>query len=657
MDDEHELPPRPRGDGLPQVATAIAVAAWALAVCAVVLLVAAHPPVGGDFWYFAVDATDAVVYGTVAGVTLSRRSRHVVPWLIAVMAIGGGLAAFSFGYTSLAETQHGTLPALAVIERFQNTTWVPGTLALFLVVPWLVRDTRPTPAAWAGIAAGTTLTCAFTVARIVGYDGHLAVFTGGCVIVGLAAAAEAAWRRVRGPEAERIGLGWLATGTAAMALAFLPLALPPDTLTLPVWFTPWLHLTAQALFPGAIFVAVLRQRMWGLDLAISRAVLGAALTLALVVVYAVVATVLTRLLPDGGGQVVAAAAVAVAVQPARLWLQRRVHRLVYGEGTEPSWAVRRLGRQLGRAESADELLGGLVESVGAALRLESVRLDIDGVPAASSGTPTSRPLVVPLSYRDVVVGHLGVTPPPGESLDARTLRSLDELAGVVAAGVVLTRASHDLEAARERLTSARLEERRVIRRELHDGLGPSLAGIRLGLQAARNLLARDPAAATELLDRLSGELDQRADDVRLLSRSLLPPVLDELGLGPALEELAARRREGGLDVVVRQDGVEDLDERVAAAAYGIAAEAVTNVARHAGASRCTVEVTVELREHGEELVVVVDDDGNGLADDARAGVGTRSMRERAEEQGGTLRMAALEPRGTRVEARIPLARR
>jgi signal transduction histidine kinase len=649
MDVDVDLAPPPRGDGLPQVAAAIAVAAWALAVCSVVLLVAAHPPVTGEFWFFAVDATDAVVYGTVAAVTLARR-RHVVPWLIALTAIGGGLAAFSFAYAALAESRHGTLPGLAVIDRFQSLTWVPGTLALFLVVPWLVRDTRPTPVAWAGIAAGTGLTGAFTVANLVEYDGHLALFTGGCVVIGLAAAAEATWRRVRGPEAERIGLGWLAAGTAAMALSFLPLALPPETQSLPIWFTPSLHLTAQALFPAAIFVAVLRQRMWGLDLAISRGVLGGALAMGLVAVYAVVATVLARLLPEGGAQVVAAAAVAVAVQPGRLWLQRRVHRLVYGEAAEPSWAVRRLGRQLGRAESAEELLQGLVESVGAALRLESVRLDVDGTTAASSGTPTSRPLVVPLSYRDVVVGHLGVTPPPGESLDARTLRSLDELAGVVAAGVVLTRASHDLEAARERLTSVRLEERRVIRRELHDGLGPSLAGIRLGLQGARNLLGSDPAAAAEVLGRLQEELDQRADDVRMLSRSLLPPVLDELGLGPALEELALRRRETGLDVTVRHDGVEDLDERVAAAAYGIAVEALTNVTRHAGASRCAVEVTAG----GDELVVLVDDDGRGLPVDATAGVGTRSMRERAEEQGGTLRIAALEPRGTRVEARIPL---
>jgi signal transduction histidine kinase len=650
MDDLVPEPPS-RGDGLPRVAAAIAVATWALAVSSLVVLIAAHPPVGGDFWYYAVDAADAVVYGTVAAVTLSRR-RHVVPWLLALAAVGGGLAAFSYAYTQLALTQTGTLPALDVVSRWQGITWVPGTLALFLVVPWLVRDSRPTPLAWAAIAAGTLVAGAFTVSRIAEIDDPIRWYSVLCVLLGLLAAGEAGWRRVRGPEPERTGLGWLAAGTAAMALAFLPLTFPTGSVELPIWFTPSLHLTSQVLFPAAVFVAVLRQRLWGLDLAVSRAVLAGALTVGLVVVYAVVATALARLLPDTGAQVIAAAVVAVAVQPVRLWLQRRVHRLVYGEGAEPSWAVRRLGRQLGRADSAEALLEGLVESVGAALRLESVRLDVAGAPVATWGTPTSRPLGVPLSYRDVVVGHLAVTPPPGESLGVRTLASLDELAGVVAAGVVLTRASQDLEAARERLTSVRLEERRVLRRELHDGLGPSLAGIRLGLQAARNLLERDPAAAGTLLAQLQDELDQRADDVRLLSRSLLPPVLDELGLGPALDELARLRRETGLDVTVHHEGLDGLDQRVAAAAYGIAAEALTNVTRHAAARRCSVTVSAG----PDELVVVVDDDGRGVDPAAAGGVGTRSMRERAEEQGGTLLIASLEPGGTRVEARIPLGR-
>ena len=175
-----------------------------------------------------------------------------------------------------------------------------------------------------------------------------------------------------------------------------------------------------------------------------------------------------------------------------------------------------------------------------------------------------------------------MTLPGGESLGARGQQTLTDLATVVATAVAVTRAAEEVEATRDRLARARLEERRVIRREIHDGLGPSLAGLRLGLQGARNLLATDPAAAAALLATLQAELDQRVSDVRSLSHSLLPPVLDELGLAAALAELSAKHAEDGLEVRLDLHHDDALGPQVAAAAYGIAAEAVVNVARHSG---------------------------------------------------------------------------
>ncbi|MGN6300524.1 MAG: sensor histidine kinase [Angustibacter sp.] len=263
---------------------------------------------------------------------------------------------------------------------------------------------------------------------------------------------------------------------------------------------------------------------------------------------------------------------------------------------------------------------------------------------------TASPTVVPLTHRGEDVGELRVTAPAGEALDTRSRRALGELATVVAAGVALAQAAHDLDVARERLTTVRLQERRVIRRELHDGLGPSLAGIRLGLQAARNLVGTDPAAAAELLATLQGELDHRVEDVRQLSRSLLPPVLDELGLAAALDDLAQRQREGGLDVRLDCAVPPDLPRDLAAATYGIVAEAVTNVVRHAGARRCWVAVGLV----HDELVATVEDDGRGVPATATPGVGTTSMRERAEEQGGRLTVEPRSPSGTTVRAELPL---
>ena len=180
------------------------------------------------------------------------------------------------------------------------------------------------------------------------------------------------------------------------------------------------------------------------------------------------------------------------------------------------------------------------------------------------------------------VGTIAVTPRPGERLDRRTLESLEHLQPVLAVGLGLVRATQDVVRARDAATHARLAERRVIRRELHDGIGPWLSGLRLGLQGARNLPRADPDAADAVLSALQDEVAQRVQDVRLLSRSLLPPVLEERGLAAALDELVARHAEAGFTVSLgglpslAPETLRGLDPRVAAAAYAVASEAVLN---------------------------------------------------------------------------------
>ncbi|MFT3873113.1 MAG: histidine kinase [Nocardioides sp.] len=629
-------------------ATAVAVLAWGLAGLAVVLLVMGRPPIDANLWFFVVDVTVACVYGTIAAVTLRRR-RHPVPILLAVAAVGGGLAAFGYAFAVYA-MQAGFQPA-EMIVRLQSTAWVPGTLALYLVVPWLVRD-HPLGWAWLGLIVGSAVTIVFTATNF-GWLGLAAEpIVWASVVVGLVTAAETEWRHLRGPVEERNGLGWLALGTAILAVSFVPLVVD---LGVPFWATPILHLLSQAVFPAAVLVAVLRNRMWGLGLAVSRTTLVAVLSAGLIGVYLVIFWLLQRLLPEGGAALVAAAGVAVAVQPLRLYLTRRVHTLVYGAAADPSGVVQRLGSHLGAAGSAEELLAGLAEDIGRSMRLESVRISVPDTADLSWGRPTSLPESIPLVHRGEGVGNLEVTAPPGEALDARAQETLRDLAAVVATAVAVARAAASVEDMRERVARARLEERRMIRREIHDGLGPSLAGLRLGLQGARNLLDRDPTAAQQLLATLQTELDQRVDAVRSLSHHLLPPVLDELGLGAALAELAARTGEAGLSVELETHNLDAVPTPVAAAAYGITTEALANVNRHAGATRAWV--TARIDDHA--LTVSIADDGRGIAPDARPGVGSRSMRERAEEQGGSLHLQAATSagRGTVVTARLPIGAR
>jgi hypothetical protein len=407
------------------VATAIAVVAWGVALAAVCLLLAARPPIDESLWFFLVDATVAAVYGTVAGVTLSRR-QHPVPWIIAVTAIGGGLAAFGYAWLAYTFTHPGA-PELAAVARLQSTAWVPGTMALFVVVPWLVRDH---PLGWeaVGLAAGVVMVVLGFVQEIA-LDGRWDVTVYRTdIVLGLVTAAVVEWRHRHGPPAERNGLGWLALGTLVLSLSFVPLVLPAGWWDFPLATTPLMHRTSQALFPAAILVAVLRGRMWGLGLVVSRATLSGVLTMALLATYLLVSLLMTQLVPgDGGAHLVGAAVVAVAVQPARLWLGTRVNRLVYGAGAaDPTRLVRRLGSQLGLSGTAEELLAGLARDIGTGMRLESVTMRAEGLPDIRWGEPSSETTYVPLQHRGEVVGELGVTTGrvarPSRSGAARRLR-------------------------------------------------------------------------------------------------------------------------------------------------------------------------------------------------------------------------------------------
>ncbi|WP_405983440.1 histidine kinase [Streptomyces sp. NBC_00872] len=732
------------GGGHRAAAVGVLVAAWGPAVTALVLMGVASAPWTQDQWFFVVDTVDALVYGLVAAVVLSRR-RHPVAWLVALTAIGGGVAAVTAQAVALwaRDAGEGAVPPQWTI--LQSTAWVPGTLSLILVVPYLVSGRRLSPVARWAIGAGTAVIVAVLALRLTdpwpwpAYGEPYAplavrstawarlaeplnqILLGLIVLLGLGAAAHTGWRRMRDPGAR--GLGWLAIGTALIAVTFLPLVLwPTSDSTAVLLFTPFTHIASQAFFPAAVLVAVLRQRLWGIDLAVSRTLVWSLLTGMLVAGYFVTVAVLGLVLPGEGalGRVLATAVPAVGIQPARSWLQRRVDRLVHGEAAAP--ALSRVGRHLGSAAGLEEALTGMAESVAVSFNLGSVRvLDADGEvlvsippeglrdrlpegppdgpwdglpggPRAESrdGPPQDlapaahgTPLAVPLVVRQESAGTLLVTARPGERLDRRARSALEEVAPIVATAVHLAAVTRALRESRGRLAAARDDERRALRRELHDQLGPALAGIGLGLAAVRNLLPDRADAADALLGRLRAEVDVRVDEVRTLARGLVPPVLAELGLVAALRELVMRYEADGLAVVVRDgagggdsggdsgdgdrenvrggDGDRgrpaygDLPAKAAGAVYAIVAEALRNVSRHSGARTCAVVLAGTGSGADRVLTVVVEDDGHGIAAGARSGVGRQSVQERAEEVGGTV---VWEPgaggRGTRLILRVPL---
>jgi signal transduction histidine kinase len=250
-----------------------------------------------------------------------------------------------------------------------------------------------------------------------------------------------------------------------------------------------------------------------------------------------------------------------------------------------------------------------------------------------------------------LVGALRVWPRPGERLDGRSERALAALVPTVAVAAKLASTAEALSESRARIAVARDEERRALRRELHDGLGPALAGVSYGLMAARNVLTADPAAAGRLLDQMVTELDARIEEVRTLARELVPPVLLEEGLPAALTELAERHRMAGLEVELSLgDLPPGLAPRTATAMYGVAVEAVRNVVRHAAATACRLDLECDT---DGSLVLRVTDNGVGIPDAVESGVRLQSMRERAEAIGGVLVVEQIADGGTRVELRAP----
>ena len=426
---------------------------------------------------------------------------------------------------------------------------------------------------------------------------------------------------------------------------------------------------ALLLIPLSIGIAILRYRLFDIDIVINRTLVYGALTVTVVGIYVLVVGYLSVLFRAAGGQVelaisvLATGLVALLFQPLRTRLQRGINRLMYGERDDPYAVLSRLGQRLEATLAPEAVLPTIVETVKESLKLPytaiTLKQDDEYVVAAASGTPVNQVLNLSLLYQGEVVGQLLLgARAPGEKFSSADRRLLDDLAreaGVAVHAVRLTtnlkRITADLQRSRESLITAREEERRRLRRDLHDGLGPTLASLVQLVDTARTLVAQDPDEAGILLRDIKAQLKTTITDIRRLVYALRPPALDELGLVMAISEHVARfNQPDGLQVSIDAPSLlPSLPAAVEVAAYHISLEAVTNVARHAHARTCWVRLSVR-----DGLCLEITDDGHGLPADLRAGVGFTSMRERAAELGGECRIEAGAAHGTRVFVRLPL---
>jgi signal transduction histidine kinase len=454
------------------------------------------------------------------------------------------------------------------------------------------------------------------------------------------------------------------TVLAAAQITLLLIELPSVLALLAIVILIYL---ALLIIPLMIGVAILRYQLWEIRVLISRTLSYGALTACVVGMYVLLVGALGQLFQASGNALISLLAtglIAVLFQPLREWLQRAVNRLVYGEREDPYAVLAGLGRRLEENLAPDAVLPTIVETIAQALKLQyaAIVLDQQGsvMTAASVGAPVGGELQLPLMHSGELIGQMLLGPGGrGQHFSAADLRLLEDLTAHVGAAVYsvrltadLQKLTADLQQSREQLVGAREEERRRLRRDLHDEVGPTLASLIHRLETARALVPRDPDGAQAVLSELKLQVKTTIGDIRRLVYALRPPTLDELGLVSAIREHAAHYQAGELHVVVEApEQLPALPAAVEVAVYRIVLEALTNVTRHAHASSC--QIRLELTD-ARELLVEVIDDGVGLADRTLPGVGMASMRERAAELGGECRVDARSEGGTRVRARLPL---
>ncbi len=666
------------------VAVGVAIAATAAGV-ALSLMVASRD--AGDLGATVLSTLAASAFTVVGAIVAAARPRNRVGWLMLAAGVGWavGAAAVDVGQQALAAPGSGRSALVAVClvtgSALRGVAWWLAAVGL----PMWFPDGQLAGPRWRGLPRALVAVLIVSALGVVtASDANLSGLTGWQNPVALPAASQwlSGLLSLGSTLAGVVCAGWAVSGLwhrwrRGGLLERQQLVLLAAATCLPVLAAPvvlatgdgWWFSVAAVPLPIAVGFAVLARGLYDLRTAVSR-------TLVWVTLSGLVAGLYALVLVGVGGRFdatderwlpwLAAAVVAVTFAPLRDLLQRTVNRVVFGRWDEPYDVLASLGQRLEATADVDRLLADVVselEGLGLSdvLVTDAEHRVVAGRTAADESAASRQRL--PLSAYGSVSGELSFQAPPA-GLRPRDLQLLENLAGHLGGVLHARELTADLRDALERAVMAREEERRRLRRDLHDGLGPSLAGHRLRLDLIAATMGRDCPAAKDV-DQLRIELAATVLEVRQVVEGLRPPALDELGLAGALTQMTSRLAAGSSVVVdVAVDDVERLPAAVEVAAFRIVSEAVTNTVRHSDADVCRVRVEVA----GDQLLIRVRDNGSGIAKrqvggttpeggaaDTRStadGNGLATMDERAHELGGKL--TVLTGEGTTVVAELPL---
>jgi signal transduction histidine kinase len=651
----------------------------------------------------------SLAYPTVGALIASRLPANPIGWIFCSLGLLYGAERFTTAYADYALLQNFTLPWGEYAAWF--STWIgfaSPTLGVFLLL--LFPGGRLPSRRWRIVAWVTALGAAsaalgdafmpgllFTHYYVDNPEGIVGVIGGKVTTYGFFGASRylgrallltsifvallsliLRLRHARGNERQQLKWFFFAAVPLTVFLSLIELMIVANVTTDPCIHllqypcrNPWLwevfravryvSILALLIVPVFTYIAILKYHLYDIDVVINRTLVYGALSASVVGIYVLTIVALGALFQAQGNlgvSLVATGLVAVLFQPLRSRLQRGVNRLMYGERDDPYAVISRLGRRLEATLAPEAVLPTLVETIAQALKLPYAAIllkeDEEFRTAAAYGSPRGEPETLPLEYQREEIGRLVLSPrAPGEGFSDADRSLLEDLARQAEVAVHAVRLTADLQRSRERLVATREEERRRLRRDLHDELAPTLAALGLDAATVGELIATDPKEAAFANEKLRSAIRATVGDVRRLVYDLRPPALDELGLIEAMRQRASRLGvgdEGFLASVEAPDELPPLPAAVEVACYRIVQEALTNVSRHARASACTVRLACA---EGRVLTIEVTDDGIGLPDTPGGGVGLSSMRERAAELGGECEIVRSWPSGTRVFARLP----
>lgn len=410
------------------------------------------------------------------------------------------------------------------------------------------------------------------------------------------------------------------------------------------------------VIPVSLAISILQYKLWNLDIYINRFVLYIMLSSLVAIIYASIIGILGTIFQQGGFFIsfIAVGFIAVLFQPIKDKLQAAINRLMYGESRSPYAALSMLGQKLEATSDTRTVLSSVVETISQVLKLPYAAIYLNTENsfqlAAEYGKLNTSAKRINLVYQKEDVGELVLgTRISNVEFSDYEQRLIQDLVRQVGIAVYSVKVTTDLMKSRENLVMAREEERKRIRRDLHDGLGPQLASLGMNIEAARNLYKINHNAGEELLITTHTQLKDAINDIRQLVYDLRPPILDELGLTFAINELIRQYSHSEIHFkVFMPPNVSTLPAAIEIATYRIIQESISNVIRHSNATECIIKITMN-----NYLTIEITDNGKGISTISKKGIGMASMRERTEELNGTFHVISTSKQGVSIQAIFP----